>query len=343
MHSKRLWVGRWAWIIGSLFPTWFGLPAWTGAGEPDIQFEVQAYDFGRLMEGEKAEYRYRFRNAGEEPLVIENVRTSCGCTAALVSAKRIAPGEEGEIHTTFDSSGRLGKTHKKVTVWSNDPDTPKVTLTLSGIVWSEVEVAPRRIGFGHVDRGENGNGVRIWKEVHVRFPTNPKLYVKEAVVPSNAVEVEVMPRDTEDSGEDMVRIGITPEAPIGLLTEEITIFTTSKLKPKVSVWVHANVQGNLVVAPRSLALRVSKKDTSYVRQVFVWKKGKKDLRVVAVEDRTGMFTADVVEVKPGEKYRVDLTLKADAKVGPIKGKVIVRTNDPEEPVVEISVYGRIEE
>jgi len=177
----------------------------------------------------------------------------------------------------------------------------------------------------------------------VRFPTNPKLYVKEAVVPSNAVEVEVMPRDTEDSGEDMVRIGITPEAPIGLLTEEITIFTTSKLKPKVSVWVHANVQGNLVVAPRSLALRVSKKDTSYVRQVFVWKKGKKDLRVVAVEDRTGMFTADVVEVKPGEKYRVDLTLKADAKVGPIKGKVIVRTNDPEEPVVEISVYGRIEE
>ena len=177
----------------------------------------------------------------------------------------------------------------------------------------------------------------------MKFPTNPQLYVKEVVATSNAVEVEVMPRDAEDSGEDVVRIGITPEAPIGSLAEEVTIFTTSKVKPKVSVWVSANVRGDLVVTPRSLALRVSKKDTSYVRQVFVWKKGKKDLRIVAVEDRTGMFTAKVVELKPGEKYRIDLKLKADAKVGPLKGKVIVRTNDPEEPVVEISVYGRIEE
>ena len=352
MHSTRLWIGRWTLTMGSLFLVWFGLPSWAGAGEPDIQFEVKAYDFGRLMEGEKTEYSYRFRNAGGEPLIIGDIRTSCGCTAALVSAKRVAPGEEGEIRVTFDSSGRPGKTHKTITVWSNDPDTPKVTLTLSGIVWSEVEITPRRIGFGYVDRAtlestsgkeEKREGLRTWKEVHVKFPTDPKLHVTRVVATSNALEVEVMPRDAEDSGEDVVRIGITPEAPIGPLTEEVTIFTTSKVKPTVSVWVRANVRGDLVVTPRSLALRVSKKDTSYVRQVFVWKKGKKDLRVVAVEDRTGIFTANVVELKSGEKYRIDLTLKSDAKAGPIKGKVIVRTNYPEQPEVEISVYGRIEE
>ena len=285
-------------------------------------------------------------------MVIENVRTSCGCTAALVSAKRVAPEEEGEIRVTFDSTGRLGKSHKKVTVWSNDPDAPKVTLTMSGTVWSEVEVTPPRIGFGDVDRatldsasgkGEKKEDLRPWREVHVRFRTNPKLRVTEAVASSNAVEVEVMPRAVEDSGEDVVRIGITPEAPIGLLTEDVTIFVTSKVKPSVSVRVHANIRGALVVTPSSLALTASKKDMSYQRQVFVWKKGKKNLRIIEVEDRTGIFTAEVVALKPGEKYRIDLTVKADAEAGPIKGKVIVRTNDPEQPAVEISVYGRIEE
>ena len=358
MRGAKSWIGTWVWMLGGLFLVWFLLPDWAGAGEPDIQFQTEAYDFGKLMEGEKATYEYRFRNAGGDTLVIENVRTSCGCTAALVSAKRVAPEEEGEIRVTFDSTGRLGKTHKTVTVWSNDPDTHKVTLTMSGIVWAEVEVTPPRIGFGHVDRaalaskaalgstsgkGEKKEGPPSWREVHVRFPTNPKLRVTEAIASSNAVEVEVMPRAVEDSGEDVVRIGITPEAPIGLLTEDVTIFVTSKVKPSVSVRVHANIRGALVVTPSSLALRASKKDTSYQRQVFVWKKGKKNLRIVAVEDRTGIFTAEVVELKPGEKYRIDLTVKADAEAGPIKGKVIVRTNYPEQPAVEISVYGRIEE
>ena len=350
MRRMRFWVGIWsrfhALTMVSLFLAWFGLPVWTGASEPDVRFRAYVYDFGRLIEGEKTVCGYRFRNAGEDTLVIENVRTSCGCTAALVSAKRVAPGEEGEIHVTFDSTGRLGETHKTMTVFSNDPDTPKTELTLSGIVWSEVVVIPRRIGFGNVERSALTSGAtpggKGGKEVHVKFPTDPKLRVTEVVAASNAVAAKLMPRDVEDSGEDVVWVGITSEAPVGSLLEEVTIFTTSEVKPRVSAWVHANVRGDhLAVTPNSLTLRVSKKDKSYQQQVFILKKGERDLRIEAVEDHTGIFVANIVELEPGEKYRIDLTLKADARIGPVEGKVIVRTNYPEEPIVGISVYGSI--
>ena len=352
MDSIGFRLGKRVLMIAIFFLTWPGLSAGAGTREPDIQFETQTADFGRLVEGEKTEIHYHFRNAGGDTLIIENVRTSCGCAAALVSEKRLAPGEKGDIRVTFNSSEFLGKPHKTVSVWSNDPDTPKVTLSFSGIVWSEVEVTPRSIGFGHVDKaalegtnehGEKKKGTRPWKEVRVKFPTNPKLFVTEAAASSPGLKAEVMPRTAGNSGEDVVRIGLTPEARIGSLAEEVTIFTTSEVKPRVSVEVRADVRGDLVATPRSLAIRVSRKDTSCVRQVFVWKKGKKDLRIESVEDRTGTFTAKVVELKPGEKYRIDLTLKEDAKAGPVRGKVIVRTNYPEEPEVEISVYGHIEE
>jgi hypothetical protein len=352
MHSRQFWLGKRVLIVATLFLTWPGLSAWAEAREPDIQFETQTADFGRLLEGEKTEIHYRFRNAGGDTLIIENVRTSCGCTAALVSEKRIAPGEKGDIRVTFNSSGFQGKPHKTVTVWSNDPDTPKTTLSFSGIVWSEVTVTPRRIAFGQIDKaalddpspdGKKKEAVRLWREVRVKFPTNPNLAVTKAMVSSPALKVEVMSRTKEDAGEDVVRIALTQEARIGSLVEQVTISTTSKIKPTVTVGVRADVRGDLVAAPRSLPIRVSRKDTSYVRQVFVWKKGEKNLRIEAVEDRTGTFSAEVVELKPGEKYRIDLRLKPDAKTGSVKGKVIVRTNYPEEPFVEISVVGHIEE
>ena len=142
-----------------LFLTWSGFSSWAGTREPDIQFETQTADFGRLVEGEKTEIHYRFHNAGADTLIIENVRTSCGCAAALVSEKRVAPGGKGDIRVTFNSSGFLGKPNKTVTVWSNDPDTPKVTLSFSGIVWSEVEVTPRRITFGQIDKAALDNQI----------------------------------------------------------------------------------------------------------------------------------------------------------------------------------------
>ncbi len=88
------------------------------------------YDFGKVTDGEKVEYNYRFKNTGTKPLVIINVSATCGCTVPQKPEKPVMPGETGFIKVVFDSKGRVGSAHKAITVTSNaNPGFPELQLT----------------------------------------------------------------------------------------------------------------------------------------------------------------------------------------------------------------------
>lgn len=97
---------------------------------PTIYFPETQHDFGQVSEGEKINYTFRFVNKGQSELVIKDVKSSCGCTAALVSSSNIKPGQEGTIKVEFDTKNRSGKNSKTVTVQSNDPKDPTKILTI---------------------------------------------------------------------------------------------------------------------------------------------------------------------------------------------------------------------
>ncbi|SEL06092.1 DUF1573 domain-containing protein [Parapedobacter koreensis] len=84
-----------------------------------LAVENDAYDFGKVKEGEKVEHEFKFTNTGTSPLIISNVQASCGCTTPEYSKNPIAPGEEGLVKVVFNSAGQVGKQHKVVTVTSN--------------------------------------------------------------------------------------------------------------------------------------------------------------------------------------------------------------------------------
>jgi len=84
-----------------------------------IQWLDSAKQIGKVTEGEKVEIAYRFVNTGNQPLVIENVIATCGCTVAEKPAEPVAPGKEGTIKAIFDSHGRTGTQQKSLTVYAN--------------------------------------------------------------------------------------------------------------------------------------------------------------------------------------------------------------------------------
>ncbi|MDX1907105.1 MAG: DUF1573 domain-containing protein [Bacteroidia bacterium] len=102
---------------------------------PNIQFERLEYNAGQVLEGEKVEMVFAFTNTGQEDLVIESVRPSCGCTTSELTEKVVKAGQRSEIKAVFDSRGRQGIQDKTITVRSNDPDQASVILRL------KVEVA----------------------------------------------------------------------------------------------------------------------------------------------------------------------------------------------------------
>jgi hypothetical protein len=98
---------------------------------PKIKFNHESWDFGRVNQGDILTHVFSFRNEGDATLRINRVRTSCGCTAALVSEKRIEPGKTGELKVNFNTRGYEGEVSKYIYVETNDPQDPRKQLAVS--------------------------------------------------------------------------------------------------------------------------------------------------------------------------------------------------------------------
>lgn len=94
--------------------------------------------------GEKsAVAHFAYENKGDKTVNIKNVRTSCGCTVASLKKNDVAPGEKGEITATFDIGSRTGVQQKIVTVESDDPEQPSVSLQMRVIIPQEITMQPQ--------------------------------------------------------------------------------------------------------------------------------------------------------------------------------------------------------
>lgn len=114
------------------------LPKATRAERPvripaQIAFKETSYTYDTIAQGEVVEYEFKFKNVGERPLSIKDVKGSCGCTIGSYPFLDIAPNEESSIKARFDSKGKEGPQFTTITVYSNANPKGDV-LSLKGVV-----------------------------------------------------------------------------------------------------------------------------------------------------------------------------------------------------------------
>ncbi len=86
---------------------------------PRFQFEETEHNFGKLIQGERISYSFKFTNTGGSDILINKVSTSCGCTVSDYPKTPIEPGKSGSIDVTFNSNHKKGHQNKTVTVMAN--------------------------------------------------------------------------------------------------------------------------------------------------------------------------------------------------------------------------------
>lgn len=86
---------------------------------PAFTFEETEHDFGKIIQGEKVTYSFKFTNTGGSSLLISKVSTSCGCTVSKYPRIPVKPGETGYIEVTFDSHRKKGYQNKSITILAN--------------------------------------------------------------------------------------------------------------------------------------------------------------------------------------------------------------------------------
>ena len=106
----------------------FAIASASLSAQSNANFSASTVDLGSVLWKKPVRAVFKVRNTGNEPLMITNVETQCGCTSADWTREPIAPGEEGEVSAMFDAAF-MGHFTKIIDVYSNAGSEP-VMLTL---------------------------------------------------------------------------------------------------------------------------------------------------------------------------------------------------------------------
>jgi hypothetical protein len=99
-----------------------------------ISFEEKVHDFGEFQEADGVvSHKFEFTNTGSQPLIIQRVSASCGCTTPSWSKEPVMPGEKGFVNAAYNPAHRPGQFEKTITVYSNASE-PAYQLKIKGKV-----------------------------------------------------------------------------------------------------------------------------------------------------------------------------------------------------------------
>jgi hypothetical protein len=101
---------------------------------PILTLEKTQHDFGDIFQGDVVEQVFKFTNTGNQPLIITNIQTSCGCTTPEWPRNPIMPGGKGEIKVGFNSTGKLNKQTKNLPIISNASNDVSIVFTTNVLV-----------------------------------------------------------------------------------------------------------------------------------------------------------------------------------------------------------------
>jgi hypothetical protein len=98
----------------------------------EFKFEQETIDYGKIIKGSEGERTFVFTNVGDAPLIIQSIKSSCGCTVPKKPENPIMPGEKGEIKVSYDTK-RIGGFSKQITILSNAITARKI-VKIKGLV-----------------------------------------------------------------------------------------------------------------------------------------------------------------------------------------------------------------
>lgn len=120
-------------VMNLLFIITLGAFAQTNQTTDSVIFEKTVHDYGTIAQGSDGSCEFTFTNTGKQPLLLTNVKASCGCTVPVWPKEPIAAGETGVIKVQYDTK-RVGNFNKSITVSSNAVNSTAVLYIKGNVI-----------------------------------------------------------------------------------------------------------------------------------------------------------------------------------------------------------------
>jgi hypothetical protein len=310
---------------------------------------------------------YNFTNTGSEPLLIQNVQPSCGCTTPEWSNKPIVPGGKGYIKATFDPAGRPGTFTKSINVLSNAVNN-LVVLKFSGeVIGKKPTVADKYpfpmdnlkftttyVSFGKVSPQKTvTRRIEIFNSgasaITLAFPNIPQhiqvMASPSAIKPNQAASIEIT-LDHKNKHD------------WGFITDVVEFTLNGKKDGKYKINLSASIEDNYATAtPQQLAnaprLVMEKnifdigriKAGTNLEVTFRFKNlGKTNLEIRKIVSSCGCTNVKAKEttIKPGSTGEITGTFSSTGQKGTVNKTITVITNDPKNLNLVLWIRGTVE-
>ncbi|MBD3334890.1 MAG: DUF1573 domain-containing protein [Candidatus Eisenbacteria bacterium] len=318
-------------LLGSVLPA--GADPLDG---PAVQFDYREVNLGVMPQKAGRDTVFTFRNSGNQDLRILDVKTSCGCTAALASESIIPPGGRGTIEVHFDSKRFKGTVAKTVKVMTNDPGEPESKLRVLATVKPLLNVDPERIDFGLVQLGENPA-----RRIRIASEKGKNLQINEVDFSRELFDSELSSVAHPDSEVYVLELRVADSPPLGAFRQEVRITTSlPDLKP-VIVPVRGEVIHHFRVRPAMLNLGSFRAGDAPRQVLSVTRIGQSRYEVESVECGHPKIRLQLEYDESDESYRISTMVEPGIEPGRIDSRIVVHTNDPDQPRLMIPLLGYV--
>lgn len=334
------------------------------AQDPVITFDKLEHNFGTIREQDgRVTTIFTFRNEGMSPLVLSNVRASCGCTTPKWPKQPIEPGESGEIQVTYNPNGRPGHFQKTITVTSNATEATK-KLYIKGdvtpkpakpevqyaIKMGELNLKAKSLNFGTLKMGEH-------KSLEIEY-ANLTDHELEVAALSNDKEPWILTEATNpnikngDTGKTVVVLETTNSKLYGPVEADIYMMIGSKkiLTDEYRIHISANIVedfSNLTteqlqeapivqVDQPEINLGFIRAGKPFKGTIKVSNNGTNPLMIRRILASEELKYNAIKSVKSGKNALIKYEIN-EAKPGKYTRTMTLITNDPKRPMVKVAI------
>ena len=307
------------------------------ASGPKLKMDKPLHDFGDIDKGQKVNTIFKFVNTGDDTLEILDVGTSCGCTTAKPEKTVYQPGEAGEIPVEFNSQRFNGPITKRITITTNDAESPKTVITIKGFVTVDINHKPASIFFSNAKMGES-----VTQEIAINTTKLSKLEITNI---QTRIQPECLTAKLVQVDDKNAKIVVTADGskfPTGKsrFSGHLTFETNSETQKTLRLPVTVHIRRPIKVSPNSVYFFASKQGKNRQVTIKVMSTEGKAFKITGMESDLDYITVKSDKDEGTSKYII-ATLSDKAAVGKFNGKITLKTDVGDQGEIVLPIRGSV--
>ena len=303
---------------------------------------ASTYQFGKVVQGTVVEHEFILKNEGTALLELSRASMTSPILATSLP-RNVEPGSQVALRFKLDTSSLEGPFDGQILLFLNDPDTPEFRLAFEGQVVRSIEVSPMPAVYLATELGQPKDG-------SVELINHETAPFEVLGIDSAPAKLKTWIDTLKEGRRYRLHVGVGAEAPLGRRIDTLTVRTSSPTTPQLKITVNTYVHDTVYTFPDTvdlgdLPLRAIQADPDLLQRsaqtLMVYRVGGTHFQVSLSTNVPGL----VLKSEPGpngDRWQITIAMDPErVQPGPIRGSIVIKTNDPKHDKLTVPVSGSI--